>query len=259
MPQLLDPRLIVEEEAPPLQLEMPRVYRRPPMPLPPRRKKAVRKLVREAREASARSDWPAFGLAYGELTVLFQPMIHWGLSCWEYLLSIEGCRFVCRLPEEKKYCRGDYRAFSEKEYSSLVYKAFRNCLLAYSSQQEPGDFSLFIRKNFWTELLERYKAMAQPPDPRQRILTGYSYLRCVPYRFLNDLHHARVTKIISRLPEKMRRVVELYYLRFFTKEAAQEVLEINHLAFRRRQMAALRSISEEDRLSYVLLRQIERY
>ena len=259
MVQLLDLPYVVEEEAPLLDLEMPRVYRRPPAPPFQRGQASILPLIARAREAHLSSDGPGFGKAYGELVVEFQPAIQWALTCWDYLLSTEGCRFVPRSIEEKRYCRGDYRVFAEKEFHPFVHRAFKNCLVQFLNSPSPPDFPAFLKQNLWPMLLENYRILENPPDPRQRTLTPYSYLRCVPYQFLNDYHHGRVTAAVDNLSPPQRQLVELYYLRFYKEEAVLATTRINLIAFRRRRAKALRTIAGNDYLSYVLLNQIERY
>ncbi|MCM8811615.1 MAG: hypothetical protein NC910_01005 [Candidatus Omnitrophica bacterium] len=249
----------VQEETPALDIAMPRVFRRPSLPPLPKQRKRIAALARRALLCRRQADEPGFGTAYGELVHLFQPMIQWGLSCWEYLLSMQGCRFIPRSPDEKRYCRGDYKVFGEKEFHSLVHKCFKSCLLEFPAHVEVRLFGNYIRQQLWPTILRSYQSMEEPPDGRQRLLTPYSYLRCIPYRFLNEFHHHRVTRVVQMLPPKQRQVIDLYYLRFYKVEAALEEIRISRLTFRRRQLGALRAIAGKDYLSYILLTQIERY
>jgi len=259
MIQLLDSRLIIEEEAPELDISMPRVYRRPPPPPFTLGKTAVASLIAKADQARRAADKAGFGKAYGELTVEFQPAIQWTFCCWEYLLSTEGCRFVPRTADEKLYCHGDYRVFTENDFRRFIFRVFKERLLAYLEEPTTGHFELSMKQTFWPSLLESYKALVQPADPRQRTLTGYSYLRCVPYQFLNRFHHQRVYAAVGQLPPEQREILEFYYLRFYREAAVLEETEISTHLFQTHRALALRNIASSDYLSYILLNQIERY
>ena len=244
---------------PDLDLEMPRVFRRPSLPPLPRRRNAIRKWVEAAAAARRDGDAGKFGKAYGALTGEFRTELQWTLSCWEYLLSTQGCRFLARTSQEKLYCRGDYRVFTRNDFEGLVYRSFRECLLGFLSQPSPVSFERFLRERFWPSIADGYRLLEDPPDRNQRKLTPYSYLRCVPYRFLNPYHHERVYRTISRLPSRLRQPVQLYFLSFYREEAASERAGITLEEFRRRRWGALREVASEDYLSFRLLGQIERY
>ena len=245
---------------PDLDLEMPRVYRRPPPPPLKPAARPVRKLLEEARRSKLDGDAAGFGKNYGALTGCFQPDLQWALSCWDYLLSTQGCRFLARNSQEKLYSRGDYRVFARNDFEGLVYRAFRGCLLDFLSDPAPKTgFERFLRLNHWARLSDAYRQLEDPPDRNQRKLTGYSYLRCVPYRFLNSHHDERVYRWIRRLSSPLRQTVEWYHLSFYREEAAADRIGVEALEFRRRRWAALREIASKDILSFRLLRQIERY
>ncbi len=258
MIQLLDAP-IVSEEAPLLDIALPRVERRPSPPVFYLKKPHVQKIIAQACAAYQAGNGPGFGQAYGQLVALFQPWIRWGLSCWEYLLSTEGCRFVPRSLEEKRYCRGDYRVFGENDFQSFVHRAFKERLLDDAHPAGSGDFGWQLRKKLWPTILTNSRELAHPADARQRLLTAYSYLRCTPYQFLNSYHHQRVMATVKQLASPHRQVIDLYYLQFYREEAVLETAGVNQIAFRRRQMGALRAIAAWDYLSCVLLMQIERY
>lgn len=267
MVQLLEYPFFVEEEAPALGIEMPRVYRRPAMPAFRRRRVELTGLLARVERAHREGDVQGFGRAYAELTSEFQPAIQWAHSCWEYLLSTQGCRFLARSAHEKEYCRGDYKACTEQEFQSLVYRAFKGLLLAWLGNPGPvgfenrprAGFEGTLRESFWSAVEQSYRSLEDPPDPKQRKLTGWSYLRCVPYEFLNPYHHRRVYESVGRLPEDLKRVVELYYLSFYREEAVAAHARITPHTFRRRRALALRQLAGTDTLSAVLLQQIERY
>lgn len=259
MIQPLDPELLIEEECPALDIAMPRVYRRPVMPFLQRRRKPLQHLIQEAHRAYRAADGVGFNKAYGQLTSEFNPAIQWALSCWEYLLSTEGCRFLPRSAYEKSYCRGDYRVFTENDYHRLVHKAFKDCLIKHVADSKEQSFHSFLRESFWVEIVNGYRGLENPPNSNQRRLTGYSYLRCAPYQFLNGHHHRRVYKAVKRLPLQLQQVVTLYHLHFYKEEAVVTQAGISLHIFRRRRTEALKRIAAKDRLSCALLTQIERY
>ena len=244
---------------PELDMAMPRVYRQPAPPPFTRRKGSLRKIIVRARHSRLCGDGPTFGTAYGEITSEFQPALQWARSCWEYLLSTQGCRFLPRQSHEKLYNRGDFRAFTENDYQSLIHRSFKECLLTYIDGPASVGFEGYARKEFWGRISEAYRALEKPADPNQRKLTSYSYLRCVPYQFLNSFHHQRVCETVEKLPFPLRQVVQLYHLSFYTEEVACAHAKITYEEFRRRRWAAFRAIATADYLSYILLRQIERY
>lgn len=247
------------EETPPPDIEMPRVYRRPAMPAFRRQRVGLTALLARIEQAHSEGDAQSFGRAYGELTAEFQPAIQWAQSCWEYLLSTRGCRFLARSVHEKQYCRGDYKVCTEREFQSLVYRAFKELLLGWLGGSTRPGFEGCLRESFWESVDRNYRSLEDPPDPNQRKLTGWSYLRCVPYEFLNPYHHQRVYGAVGRLPADLRRVVELYYLSFYREDAVAEHARISPHAFRRRRALALRRLAGADYLSSILLQQIERY
>lgn len=259
---LLDFPLWIEEEAPPPTIAMPRVYRRPAAPEFSRRNRSIPSIpsiLAKAKKAYQAADRPAFGIAYGELTVQFQPGIAWAFSCWEFLLSTEGCRFLPRSSDEKRFCRGDYRIFTEADFRRFVYRAFKDCLQEYLKEALPVTFDWYLKQAFWSTILKGYRSLEQPADPRERVLTPYSYLRCSPYQFMNGTHQERVYSTVGKLFPLHRQVVDLYYLRFYRQEAVASTIRISPIAFRRRQLQALRTLATADPLTYVLLTQIERY
>lgn len=250
------------ESVPPIpdwDVEMPRVYRKPPLPPLSRPKPSVQKLLDAARQAHQNGDAAGFGKAYGALTGEFRPDIQWAISCWEFLLTAQGIRFIARNSHEKLYSRGDYRVFNQNDFEGLIFRSFRECVLNYVQGEGQGGFELFLRKSLWPAVSEAYQQLEEPADRNQRKLTGYSYLRCAPYQFLNRYHHERVYKIVRRLPALLRQAVELYHLSFYREEAACAQTGVTPVEFRRRRWAALRAVASKDLLTFRLLRQIERY
>jgi hypothetical protein len=96
-------------------------------------------------------------------------------------------------------------------------------------------------------------------DPRHRALTPYSYLRCVPYQFLNDYHHDLVYATLERLPDVERQAIATYFLHFHTETATAETLGCAAEACLETLRQGLIKLLVNDRLVYCLLRQIERY
>jgi len=245
---------------PDIALQMPRVYRRPRAPAAlGRERRAAQRVLRQASQALRDGNGAEFGKAYGQLCSLFQPGLQWARGCWDYLLTTHGCRFLPRTDFEKLYNRGDYRVFTENDFEGLVYRTFKDCLRRHVERPEGQGFERFLRKELWTRISGHYRALENPADPSQRKLTAYSYLRCVPYRFLNRYHDRRVHDALRRLPFRLRQPVELYNLSFCREEAASALAQVESPEFQRRRSEALRAVARSDYLSYVLLRQIERY
>lgn len=252
--------LILVQDEPGLDLALPHTFRQPPKPIPfTRGRSPIPHLVRQALEARRQDDPPGFGAAYGELVVEFQPALKWAWSCWDYLLTTEGCRFVPRDLGERRYHRSEYRAVLEPDFSRLVHKTFKECLAAYDPAVHGPSFIGHLRQALWPAVLAHYRQLDQPEDPRQRRLTGLSYLRCVPYQFLNDYHHELVHHVVRALPAGERKTVEQYHLRFQTPDAAGIALQLSPEEFGMRKDRALQRLKRRSVLAYHLLRQIERY
>ena len=209
--------------------------------------------------AKSNGQLPSLGPEYQILVNEFQPLFAWGMACWDYLLSTEGCRFVPRHPEDRAYYRGEYRAVTYQDYSRLLHRIFRRCVLEFAQTAVDQSFAVYLRSRFWDAVLGAYRQMEDPPDPRQRKLTAYSYLRCTPYRFLNAFHHDLVTRTLTQLPSDAREATSLYFLHFLTLPATAASLsvpeDITEAVLRR----SLSHLLLEHRLVYCLLRQIERY
>ena len=189
----------------------------------------------------------------------FTPLVSWALASWDYLLTTEGCRFLLRKPGEKWGARGDYRACDTPDYHRLVTHCFRDCVERFAVAPTRLPLAAYLADALWPTVRATYQALSYPPDARQRQLTAYSYLRCVPYQFLNAYHHALVRRVVQRLPSAERRVVELYYLQFFTEEAVCSAAALHRSAMHAHKRHALRHIARANALSYALLVQIERY
>ena len=120
--------------------------------------------------------------------------------------------------------RGDYRVITEKDYSRMVHAIFRACVLTFAQTPEASSLSAWLRPRFWPLVLDAYRRLEQPPDPRQRTLTPYSYLRCVPYQFLNDYHHDLVYATTLRLADRERQAIDAYFFHFYTEAATAEAV-----------------------------------
>lgn len=201
----------------------------------------------------------ALGPDYQTLVNEFQPLFTWGLACWDFLLTTEGCRFIPRMGGDRSAYRSDYRVFTDADFSRLLHRVFRQCVLEFAQTAVEESLSGYLRARFWEQVRASYQRLEQPPDPRQRKLTAYSYLRCVPYQFLNDYHHELVHRTLRQLSAEELSVVQAYFLQFGTPAATADAVgrsvEDTETVLRR----ALTSLLIEHRLVYCLLRQIERY
>ncbi len=263
-------RTVFVQEEPALEIALPQVFEQPPLTVLQRGKVAhVEALAVKIAHRYLEHPDGALGPDYQELVTEFQPLFAWTVACWDYLLSTEGCRFLSRSGEQRWGARGDYRAFTDKDYSRLVHTLFRNCILEFPRVVEtastgpdtvvPPSLNRWLRARFWSMVLETYRRLDQPADPRQRSLTPYRYLRCAPYQFLNEYHHDLVYTVVKRLPVKVGQAVDAYFLHFYTETASATALDCSMeecLALLRQ---ALVKLLIQDRLVYCLLRQIERY
>ena len=226
--------------------------------------------VRSGEEVSAADGLPteevpraaeraALGPDYQALVNEFQPLFTWGMACWDFLLSTEGCRFLPRHSNDKVCYRGDYRVVTDVDYSRLLHRVFRQCVLECARTSIEQSLTGHLRAHFWNAVLSAYRELENPPDPGQRTLTAYSYLRCVPYQFLNAYHHELVHRTLQALSSQERRIMDAYFLHFLKLEAAAQAvslpLEQTSTTLRR----GLLTLLLEHRLVYCLLRQIERY
>jgi hypothetical protein len=255
-----DARLIFVQEEPALEIALPQVFDQPPLTTLQRGKLAnVEGLIATLYRNTQANPQGGFGPEYQELVTEFAPLFTWVTACWDYVLSTEGCRFIPRNGEQKNGARGDYRVVTDKDYSRMVHAIFRSCVLAFAQTPQAPSLSAWLRPRFWPLVLEAYRRLEQPADPRQRTLTPYSYLRCIPYAFLNDYHHELVYRTVEQLPERARRALDLYFFHFYTEAATAEALGsgLEEAAALLRQ--GLIPLLVNHRLVYCLLRQIERY
>lgn len=248
------------QEEPALEFAMPQVFEQPPVTTLQRgRLTNVEALVaRIVRQHHSHPEEP-LGEDYQELVHEFQPLFTWAIACWDYLLTTEGCRFLPRSPRHKFGVRGDYVALSDGDYSRLVHRVFRACVLGFA--QAPGEpcLSRWLRERFWPSVVETYRRLENPPDPRQRVLTPYSYLRCVPYAFLNDVHQELVYTTAKGLPPMEWQAIDAYFLHFLTERSSAEMIGTSVEDWAQWLRQGLTTLLIHHRLVYCLLRQIERY
>ena len=266
MPRLLLETDFVEEdvrvqEEPALEIALPQVFTQPPLSTLQRGKLPhVERLAARLSQLHAEQNGASLlGPDYQALVNEFQPLFTWTIACWDYLLSIEGCRFVLRHGDEKLLARGDYRAVTDRDFSRLTHRVFRSCVIAFAHTPEAPSLPAYLRAHFWDQVLEAYRRLEDPPDLRQRKLTAYSYLRCVPYQFLNAFHHDLVTGTVQDLPPIESQTVAWYFLNFFTVDATAQRMGLPVDSVDALLRRALTSLLINDRLVYCLLRQIERY
>jgi len=251
---------VYAQEEPALEIALPQVFEQPTLTYLQRGKLPhVEALVAQLfRRHHAEPDGP-LGSDYQELVTEFQPLFAWALASWDYLLSTEGCRFLPRTHKQKFGVRGDYAAITDKEYSRMVHTIFRDAVFAFAQTPEAPSLSQWLRERFWPSVLDAYRRLSQPPDPRQRALTPYSYLRCVPYQFLNAYHQDLVDATLRRLPEREWQALDVYFLHFFTEPASAQAMTVSQDEWFETMRHGLIKLLIDHRLVYCLLRQIERY
>ena len=260
----LDPvqeeRTVYVQEEPALEIALPQVFDQPVLIALQRGKlpevEAVAARIFQNQQANPGSP---FGPDYQELVTEFQPLFTWTIACWDYLLSTEGCRFVPRQSDGRWGVRGDYRAVTDKDYSRMVHLMFRAAVLEFAGAPRAESLSQWLRERLWPRIRDAYRQLENPPDPHQRKLTPYSYLRCVPYQFLNDFHHELVHAAVRRLPLQECRAIDAYFLHFYTEPAAADAMGCSFEDLLALLRQALLKLLVNDRLVYCLLRQIERY
>ncbi|MGE4357835.1 MAG: hypothetical protein AB7E08_04705 [Candidatus Omnitrophota bacterium] len=246
------------EEMPP-ELDFPRVFVQPKLEVYCRGKSNVSALLKKIGISLKKKDGAKFTEAYNELVAEFHPFLKWAFSCWDYLLTTQGIRYITRTEEEKAYCHGDYRAFTDKDYHRLIYKVFKKCVVNYDKKKEGKNFIRYLKNYFWQKIITEYKKLENPPDHRQRKLTLYSYLRCVPYEFMNRYHQEIVTDTLTKLEKEERELIELYFLNFLKEEEIVKTKKITMENFYRIKEEILSKISLLNPLVHALLLQIERY
>lgn len=251
---------VAVQEEPALEIALPQVFTQPPLVTLQRGKvKDIEGLIGQIYRAHVRQPDGALGPDYQALVTEFQPLFAWSIASWDYLLTTQGCRFVLRGSDEKLCTRGDYRAVTDTDFSRLTHRIFRQLALGFAEQAEQTSFAAFLRQRFWETAADSYVKLEDPPDPRQRKLTAWSYLRCVPYQFLNPFHHALVHQGLVKLPDEQRRAIAVYFLDFSTPQATAETLQRPLDDTQELIRQGLVALLVSERLIYCLLRQIERY
>lgn len=253
-------RVLVQEE-PELELAIPQIFDQPELTTLQRgRLPNVEAWVAKLYGAFQAHPERGLGPDYQELVIDFRPLFDWAIASWDYLLSTEGCRFIPRNGEHKpNSIRGDYRAVTDTDYSRLVHGVFRSCVLSFAQQPDAPSLPQWIRGRFWPLVRDTYCRLETPPDPNQRILTPYSYLRCIPYQFLNDFHHELVWNTVGALPDRQRAAITTYFGHFCTEAATATILTCSVPECLDLLRKGLTRLLIKDRLVYCLLRQIERY
>lgn len=251
----LEPLIAAE----PQPLPLPGVYQQPARAAVCRGRIDGELLSRQWTRAWLRRDDARIRVVRQQLEHECTPLLQWAHCSWDYLLTTEGCRFLARKPGEKWGARGDYRACEAPDYHRLVTDTFRACAERCVTEPTARPLIAYLADELWPAIRATYQALSQPTDARQRALTAYSYLRCVPYRFLNGYHDMLVRRVLRRLPTPSRRVIELYYLHFFTEDAVTAAMASNRSAVSAYKRQALRRLARADTLTCALLRQLERY
>ncbi len=260
------------EIEPQLEFEFPQVFVQPKIESFSRGKANIKKLLNTLRKSRKDDNGALFTKAYNDLILEFRPTIEWAKLSWDYLLTTEGMRYLARPEGERMYCHGNYRAFTDRDFSRIIHKVFKECLFSYLGISPFGNesfsngtgknncsFIFYLKKNFWSGTVKVYKELENPSDPNQRKLTAYSYLRCVPYEFLNRYHQEIVDNILTRLTSEEKEIAELHFISFFKEE---EILKRRNLTpedFSKLKEELLAKIFLLDPLVHALLLQIERY
>ncbi len=253
-------RLVHVQEEPALEIALPQVFEQPRLITLQRGKLSLLEpLIARVYQRYLSHPEAGLGEDYQAVVNEFQPLFAWATASWDFLISTEGCRFVPRLGEQRYGIRGDYRVVTDRDYSRLVHRLFRQLLLDYAAQPEAASFSSWLRAYFWPLVRQTYQAMDMPLDQRQRRLSAYSYLRCVPYTFLNVYHQDLVTSVIRELPQRQQEALSIYFLHFFTEPATAEAMSCPLDDCRELIRQGLVRLLVHQRLVYCLLRQIERY
>lgn len=248
------------QDEPALDIALPQVFTKPDLGVLVRGKLPnPERLVMRLCQPHGAQNGHTLGPDYQDLVNEFQPLFTWTMACWDYLLTTEGCRFLLRNSDDKLYCRGDYRAMTSTDFSRLVHKIFRQSIQTFAQQATDRSLAAFLRATFWDAIIDAYGKLENPPDPRQRKLTAYSYLRCVPYQFLNPYHHDLVMEALHKLPPEELRAIKLYFLQFLTIPATADEMVLSEDAVHTTLQRALVPLLINQRLVYCLLRQIERY
>lgn len=250
----LNLQLILEEKPP--ELDYIPVFYQPKL----RKLKAtnldIKPLIKWAKICYQRKDMEEFAKVYNQILQEYKPLIDWAFSCWDYLLTTQGYRYLPRKGTDKYFCHGDYKIFGQREYKKLLNRCFKELFLNY---QPDGNFTGYLRYNYWNKVVEAYNELRKPKSEKERLLTDLSYLRCIPYRFLNRYHQERVNNTLNLLDPLEKKVVYLYFLKFYTEEAVCQETNLDAAEMNSVKEKALNKLQTKDKICYALLKQIERY
>lgn len=248
------------ETEPQLEFDFPQVFVQPKIESFCRGKANIKKLLKLIYKSREDNNGTLFTQTYNDLILEFRPTIEWAKLSWDYLLTTEGIRYLARPEGEKMYCHGDYRAFTDRDFSRIIHKTFKEYLLSYIQiERKSYSFVFYLKKNFWNNIVRTYRELENPPDPNQRKLTAYSYLRCVPYKFLNHYHQETVDNILDRLTSEEKEIAQLHFINFFKEEEILKRKGLTSEELLKLKEELLIKISLLDPLVHALLLQIERY
>jgi hypothetical protein len=113
-----------------------------------------------------------------------------------------------------------HRAVTSTDFSRMAHRIFRQCVFEFASLPIEETFGGFLAARYWEAVRATYVRLEDPPDARQRKLTGYSYLRCIPYAFLNRVHQDLVLRRLRALSHTEFETVKWYFFHFYTLDAA---------------------------------------
>lgn len=250
---------ILFEEEPQLEIDFPQVFVQPRIDTYCRGKSNIPQLLEKIKRTRASNNGDGFTRAYNELLVEFRPTLNWAFSCWDFLLTTEGIRYLSRPEGEKLYCHGDYRAFTDTDFHRFIHRIFKECVFSYTTETNGQNFIFYLKKKYWDKILEEYKKLENPPDPKQRKLTQYSYLRCVPYEFMNRYHQEKSEEILGRLKTEEKEIIDLHFINFCKEEEILRIKNLTSDTFLKLKGEILVKIAFLDTLVHALLLQIERY
>ncbi|HDI45994.1 MAG TPA: sigma-70 family RNA polymerase sigma factor [Candidatus Omnitrophica bacterium] len=246
--------LILEEKSP--ALDYTPVYYQPPLKKLKASNLDVKPLIKWAKICRDRNDIEEFTKVYNQLLQEYKPLIDWAFLCWDYLVTTQGFRYLPRKGTDRYFCHGDYKPFDQREYKKLLNKCFKNLFLKY---QPNGNFTGYLRKKYWNMVIQEYNELRKPKSEKERLLTDFSYLRCVPYRFFNRHHQDRVNETLNILQPLEKKIIYLYFFKFYTHQAICGEINLDVWKMTVVKERALKKIYNKDKISYALLKQIERY
>ena len=140
-----------------------------------------------------------------------------------------------------------------------MHRSFKSTLVDFLTTQPALSFEKHVRQAFWKNTRHQYIQLEEPEDTKQRKLTALSYLRCVPYEFLNDHHQNRLTSALSILTTTEHQLIATYFLRFYRIKVAADQIGLSASALQKKKTQALKRLRRHDPIVSALLLQIERY